>query len=228
MPEMDGLEATRQIREKYAKDQQPWIIAMTANAMRGDREECMSAGMDEYLPKPILSEALARSIRMARPKIRGGRVTARLGTGRLRAASTKPVSKPEAAPTAVLSTETSSPMESSSPIDPQALERLRDTLGKRADEMLPGILQSFGADGQRLIETMRGALNPPDPVVFTRAAHTLKSNSATFGALKLSALAKELEQRGRAGELEHNEDLLNKVEEEFRRARNYLEVWRPQ
>ena len=228
MPEMDGLEATRQIRKKYAKDQQPWIIAMTANAMRGDREECMNAGMDEYLPKPILSEALARSIRMARPKIRGGRVTARPGTGRLRAASTKPVSKPEAAPTAAQPTETSSAMENSSPIAPQALERLQDTLGKRADEMLPGILQSFGAEGQRLIETMRGALNPPDPVAFTRAAHTLKSNSATFGALKLSALAKELEQRGRAGELEHNEDLLNEVEEEFRRARSYLEIWRPQ
>lgn len=119
-------------------------------------------------------------------------------------------------------------MENSSPIAPQALERLQDTLGKRADEMLPGILQSFGAEGQRLIETMRGALNPPDPVAFTRAAHTLKSNSATFGALKLSALAKELEQRGRAGELEHNEDLLNEVEEEFRRARSYLEIWRPQ
>jgi CheY-like chemotaxis protein len=52
MPEMDGLEATRQIR-KLMPDGRPRIIAMTANAMQGDREMCLEAGMDDYVSKPI-------------------------------------------------------------------------------------------------------------------------------------------------------------------------------
>jgi CheY-like chemotaxis protein len=56
MPEMDGLEATRQIRKD--NDERPVIIAMTANAMQGDREECMRAGMDDYIDKPVKFETL--------------------------------------------------------------------------------------------------------------------------------------------------------------------------
>src|SRR6266581_6774022 len=65
MPEMDGLEATQTIHEEWPVEQCPRIVAMTANAMRGDREECLAAGMDDYLTKPIqvnaLQEALERS-----------------------------------------------------------------------------------------------------------------------------------------------------------------------
>jgi PAS domain S-box-containing protein len=58
MPDMDGLEATRQIRVKYTGAKRPWIIAMTANAMDSDRKNCFDAGMDGYLSKPVRIEAL--------------------------------------------------------------------------------------------------------------------------------------------------------------------------
>ena len=68
MPEMDGYEATRQIIEKYS-EKRPFIIAMTANAMQGDREECLSTGMDEYISKPVKLEEVQRLIRFFGNKI---------------------------------------------------------------------------------------------------------------------------------------------------------------
>jgi len=62
MPEMDGEQATMEIRKQWPADQQPRIIAMTANAMQGDRERYLSAGMDDYLTKPVRIEDLVRSL----------------------------------------------------------------------------------------------------------------------------------------------------------------------
>ena len=70
MPEMDGLEATRQICARWSRKQRPQIIAMTANAMQGDREMCLQAGMDDYISKPIriaeLTAALERAANQKR------------------------------------------------------------------------------------------------------------------------------------------------------------------
>ncbi len=64
MPTMDGFEATAIIREKLPEDNQPYIIAMTAHAMRGDREKCLEAGMNDYVSKPFRKSDLENAIKM--------------------------------------------------------------------------------------------------------------------------------------------------------------------
>ena len=62
MPEMDGLEASREITRRWPHRQRPRIVAMTANAMQGDREACLEAGMDDYLTKPIRIDQLVEAL----------------------------------------------------------------------------------------------------------------------------------------------------------------------
>ena len=65
MPEMDGLEATRRIREVIPVERRPWIIAMTASAMESDRQACIAAGMDDYTPKPVTMDSLEGALARA-------------------------------------------------------------------------------------------------------------------------------------------------------------------
>ena len=67
MPELDGLDATRQICERWPDGTRPRIVAMTANAMQEDREACAAAGMDDYVAKPIRPDALAEALEKVRP-----------------------------------------------------------------------------------------------------------------------------------------------------------------
>ncbi|RRK02861.1 response regulator [Opitutaceae bacterium TAV3] len=75
MPEMDGFEATREIRSRLPADRQPVIIALTANALEGDRDACLAAGMNGYLSKPLKIEKLATAIRTHCIPVSGGRVS---------------------------------------------------------------------------------------------------------------------------------------------------------
>ena len=166
MPEMDGLEATRQICRRWALGQRPRIIAMTANAMQGDREICLAAGMDDYLSKPIRVNELVAALTRWSP--------------------TEPAGGETVSETAVIDGATFAELVASTGGDAEFVRELIDT---------------YLGDAPELFAQMRTALAAGDAEAFRRAAHSLKSNSATLGALTLSEQAKELEMLGKTGTL---------------------------
>jgi signal transduction histidine kinase/CheY-like chemotaxis protein/HPt (histidine-containing phosphotransfer) domain-containing protein len=197
MPEMDGLEATREITRRWRHDQRPRIVAMTANAMQSDREMCLAAGMDDYMSKPIRVEeliaALERSAARELDAIRTGE--------RHRVAPDEPTAdgEPEV-------------------LDRVAFERLRATLG-------PGfaaLLSTFVEDSEELVSTMRRAFGEQRADTLRRAAHSLKSNAAGFGAVTLSSLAKDLETLAKSGSLEGAASCLERLASECERVTQRL------
>jgi CheY-like chemotaxis protein/HPt (histidine-containing phosphotransfer) domain-containing protein len=173
MPEMDGFEASREITRRWPADRRPRIVAMTANALQGDRELCLAAGMDDYMSKPIRVEELMAALERSAPR----------ALDPMRAVV--PAPSPHGASTPML--------------DRATLEQLRVTMG---DGFLDELLPTFMEDSQDLVRTMRRALGERDVDVFRRAAHSLKSNAASFGAVTLSTMARDLEALAKSGNLD--------------------------
>ena len=109
-------------------------------------------------------------------------------------------------------------------MDPAALRQLRTTLGSKADIMLPGLIEGFYEDTDRLLAKARQALREQQADSLRVAAHSLKSTSAIFGAGKLSAIASQLESCARDGTLKDAAGLVERARAEFARARTELEI----
>jgi PAS domain S-box-containing protein len=180
MPEMDGLEATRAICRDWPRGERPRIIAMTANAMPEDREVCLSAGMDDYLSKPIRVPELVSALNRCQP------------TAAPAGASPSP---PPQAGRAMGDIPPSGGV-----LNQAALESLREMAGRDAS-FLVEMIDTFLDDAPHLLADMRQAVERGDAAGLRIAAHGLKSNSAEFGALALSALCRELEAMGKTGTL---------------------------
>lgn len=169
MPEMDGLTATRHIYQEWSPGQRPRIIAMTAYATQDKWEQCLEAGMDDYLSKPIQIAKLIHALSQCQPN-------------RDRDANSPP-----------------SPNHPITPLDPKTLQSLRKMAGDRANEVLAQIIDNYLADAPQLLQAMRAAVATGDAAALQQAAHTLRSASATLGATTLSQLCKALEAMGCAG-----------------------------
>lgn len=213
MPEMDGLEATRRIRQEFPYKAQPRIIAMTANAMKEDRLACLAAGMDDYLSKPVELKDLVSSLSKCRS--RSSRDTVPLWSLDWAVAdelASQPVpAEPERSGEGPL------------PFDASALSRLRLTLGDQVDAQLPELVSSFKADVARLTGEAQAAVSAGKTAELMRIAHTLKASCANFGLVSVSAIAQNLESRARDGNLASASELVRHLEVEYLRAKPLLE-----
>ncbi len=209
MPEMDGLEATRRIREELPPRAQPWVIAMTANAMDSDREQCFSAGMDDFLGKPIRVDALTAAL------LRCQRRRSDVAPEQRAAGGT--VVTPVSALMDALPDSVRVPG-----LEPVALARLWAELGPQAGLVLPDLIDTALHSMPSLLDEAYLALGRGRADDLERAAHTLKSNAAWFGAAALEAQARDIEQQAGTGELEGLAELLERCRLELEAARVLL------
>ncbi len=182
MPVMDGLTATRRIREREAAEGLPrqTIIALTANALAGDREMCLQAGMDDYVAKPVtiggISTAMLRWLRATRI----GNDTA----DEIEETEALPAPPPEDKAEAAA-------------LPSFDFRELRTSLGKEADRIIPNVVNSYLREGMAHIAVLSNLSGDFDLEHITRIVHNLKSSSAALGLMDFSARCKEAEQAAR-------------------------------
>ncbi len=198
MPVLDGYAATRRWREleqqRKVQRRLP-IVAMTANAMAGDRRKCLDAGMDDYLSKPVSRAELEQCI--ARWKD-----------------TQMPV--PAAAPALSEQRDAQRP----GVLDQNVLSELREVLGAEVDKIIAVYLE----DTPRLIAQLEHAVAASNPIALRIAAHTLKSSSANVGAMTLSNAARDLEYGARDGTLSQPAVAVAQIVSEFTQVREALKA----
>jgi two-component system sensor histidine kinase/response regulator len=200
MPEMDGFEATRQLRDPASavRDVAIPVIALTANAMQGDRERCLEAGMNDYLTKPIAPQALAEAL-------------ARWLPGKVGAGETAPAPAPEdhlkAFDGAIFDAES-------------MLSRFAGDI-EIAEIAVAGALESVPDE----LAGLRRAATAGDHETARRHAHTIKGLTAAIGAKPCAAAAEHIEHRLRAEELHAALHALPHLEERFLALSEVLQEW---
>jgi signal transduction histidine kinase/DNA-binding NarL/FixJ family response regulator/HPt (histidine-containing phosphotransfer) domain-containing protein len=216
MPEMDGFEATRIIREREQAADAPSaakphtiIIALTANALGGDRKQCLDAGMDDYLSKPVTKRQLRNML--AKWLEKSGDVPASGGALAL------PLPPPAREPASVETAGTSpSPASAISPvIETGYLDGIRSLQQPGSPDLLGEIIDTYFSSSNRLMESLRQAVGTGDTRGVLQAAHSLKSSSANLGALSLAEHCKNLETLGRNDTLAGAAELLAKIESDY-------------
>jgi CheY-like chemotaxis protein/HPt (histidine-containing phosphotransfer) domain-containing protein len=199
MPEMDGYEATAEIRRRQeGSGHRTPIIAMTANAMRGDREKALGAGMDDYLPKPVKLQQLQETLERW---------------------TEQPAALPDAAR---VSEGTSSPSPEPQGIaePPLALEVFEGLMGLGEAELV----EAFFDDVPSRLSALRNAVEEQNASSVEEISHTLKGSSGYMGARGMARLCADLETMGASGDLSQAPELLERLDEEFGRVRPALEA----
>ncbi len=194
MPEMDGLTATQLIRRRLPAEQQPQIIALTANVTAEEQAACLAAGMSGYLVKPLRLEALIDVLTACPPRLEP---------------ATAVSAPPDEAETAVL--------------NPRGLANLSTSLGGDK-EILNELIDVYLHDAPILLNRIRNAASHSDVPALHLASHSLKANSAEFGALTLANLCLQLETMAKSGQIENCQALITQIEAAFEQVVLALEA----
>ncbi|ATQ78328.1 hybrid sensor histidine kinase/response regulator [Massilia violaceinigra] len=248
MPVMDGFAATAEIRRherECGRARTLPIIAITANALQGDQEACLAAGMDDYLSKPFSQQELAAVL--------GRWITLPLaanvhhaGAAPVPAPVSAPVPAPVPAPPPAPPVQTvridAAPREAGPhdavlrQIEPRApaarlpatpgavqrdvinrhaLENIRALSKERGDALVQKVIAAYVGDTPQHLRTLRQAISGLDPGNLRKVAHSLKSSSANVGAETLAQMCKDMETLGRTDTTEGASGILTDMEREF-------------
>ncbi len=207
MPELDGLEATRRIIAEVPPARLPYIIAMTANAMAGDREVCLGAGMHDYISKPVQIQGLADVLGRAQQFL---------------ARRTEVADRPAtlAADVATDTVQANVPVQAKShegaPLDMLQIEEL---LGlDDSGEVLADFIQMYTTQAPQRISEIARALEAGDFKRVMQVAHSLKGASGNLGAIGVADVARRIELAGQAGEADGLAPLMREIEARYRDA----------
>lgn len=178
MPELDGLETTRRICQDWPEHRRPRIIAVTAGAMRGDREKCIEAGMDDYISKPVQAEELE----VVLERVGGLAPADRTIVGQqMESAAATP------------------PLEEGDPngVDLQVITSLHRLRPRMLQDLVDNFLSTAGHRVGRILR----AVDRADDETLQSVAHSLKGSSGTLGAVRMAEICSDLEMRGRVRSL---------------------------
>ncbi len=194
MPEMDGLEAAREICRRWPREKRPRIIAMTGNALMGDRERCLEAGMDDYISKPVRIAELQSAIE-------------RWGPAKSGKSDTSLLSRAKAA-------------QSENTLDQRIISDLRNMPTTSGVSMLDELMDLFLASAPQRIAQISQSINDSPMLAFH--AHALKSMSLNLGAKRLVELSQKLEDLGRTRNVHGAPALLQELETAFAQTKSQL------
>jgi CheY-like chemotaxis protein len=214
MPQLDGLDATRRIRQREAEKSpevaRAIIIAMTANAMHGDQEKCLAAGMDDYISKPVRPEMLRSAVKSWGRKLKKQPVE-------IMRTPSAPMHEQGANPSSVIH-ETSENQISGPPVN---VERLMDfATGDQA--ALDQLIEIYLSQTTERLAKLGAAIASAAADEVERLAHACAGASSTCGMVHIASLFQELMRQGKEKNLSAAPLLFTKLEKEFERIRQFL------